>query len=281
MDKIRRNILTAATATAATAAVRGALAQPASGALRYGFYEKNGVRIRYAEIGNGFPLLALPGRGLNSQISYWSDHAIDPMETHKNDFRVIVMDQRNAIGGESTGPVPIDDPWGAFADDHLGLMDHLGIKKFSVYGNCMSALFALKLIQRAPERVAAAVLAQPVGYQSEWPDQMYSHARTAWGEEFRKTHPEITDQMLDTFASNMFRSPADFTYVVSRDFVRNCKTPMLVLPDQTQAHSFKVAIEIASLAPNASVNVYPWMTPPELRDRTEERTRVFLKTYAT
>ena len=281
MGKIARGALTAVAATAAVAAAKGALAQPAPGGLRYSFYEKNGVRIRYAEIGKGFPLLALPGRGLNSQIDYWSDHAIDPTETHKDDFRVIVMDQRNAIGGQSTGPVPIDDPWGAFADDHLGLMDHIGAKRFLVYGNCMSALFALKLIERAPERVAAVVLAQPVGYQSEWPDQMYAHARTAWGEEFRKTHPEITGEMLDRFATNMFRKPADFTYVVSRDFVRACQTPMLVLPDQTQAHSFKVAIEIASLAPKADVNVYPWMTPPELRDRTAERTRVFLKTHAS
>jgi len=41
----------------------------------------------------------------------------------------ITMDQRNANGGESTGPIPARDPWGAFADDQLGLMDHLGIRK--------------------------------------------------------------------------------------------------------------------------------------------------------
>ena len=32
------------------------------------------------------------------------------------------------LGGESTGPIPVNDPWGAFADDQLGLMelmDHL------------------------------------------------------------------------------------------------------------------------------------------------------------
>ena len=52
------------------------------------------------------------------------------MEVFKNDFRCITMDQRNAIGGESTGPVQVEDPWGAFADDQLGLLDHLGVGEF-------------------------------------------------------------------------------------------------------------------------------------------------------
>ena len=36
--------------------------------VKTGFYEKDGVRIRYQEIGSGFPLLAIPGGGLNSRI---------------------------------------------------------------------------------------------------------------------------------------------------------------------------------------------------------------------
>ena len=96
---------------------------------KFGFYEKNGVRIRYVEIGTGFPLLATPGGGLNSRISNWPTMAvINIMEEFKNDFRVITMDQRNANTGKSTGPIPVDNPWDAFADDQLGVMDHLGIR---------------------------------------------------------------------------------------------------------------------------------------------------------
>ena len=197
MDKIRRDVITGVAATTAAAAAvttaQSALAQPASGAPRSGFYENNGVRIRYAEVGSGFPLLALPGRGLDSRIGWWPGHAINPMEIYKNDFRVITPDTRNSTGGESTGPVPVDKPWDAFADDHLGLMDHLGVKKFAVFGNCMSALFALKLMERAPDRVAAAVLSQPVGYQPEFPDQMYNHLVKTWASEYRKTHPEFSE----------------------------------------------------------------------------------------
>ena len=89
------------------------------------FYDKGNVRIRYEETGSGFPLLVTPGGGLNSRVSNWPTAVINAMEEFKNDFRCITMDQRNANGGESSGPIPVDDPWGAFADDQLGLMDHL------------------------------------------------------------------------------------------------------------------------------------------------------------
>lgn len=283
MDQNRRDMLTAAAVTAAVTTAQTALAQPEGtppGGGRYEFYEKNGVRLRYTKVGSGFPLLALPGRGLNSLMSGWAGHGINPPENFKNDFTVVTLDVRNGIGGGSTGPVPVDDPWNAFADDHLGLMDHVGAKRFVVFGNCMSAQWVLKLLERAPERIAAAVISQPVGYQPEWPDQMYNHVAVTWGPEFRKTHPELSQADVEKMATKMFRSPADFTYVVSREFMKNCQTPIYVLPDQTQAHSYKTAIEIASLAPNAQVNVYPWVTPPELKARTVERVRAFLKAHA-
>ena len=98
------------------------------------FYEKGDVRIRYEETGSGFPLLVTPGGGLNSRVSNWPTAVINAMEEFKNDFRCITMDQRNANGGESTGPVPVDHPWEAFADDQLGLMDHLGIHAVLLHG---------------------------------------------------------------------------------------------------------------------------------------------------
>src|SRR3954463_14509907 len=143
IDSNRRIILTTAAAAAAATAAPQVFAQtPQAGApqasapqalpagAKIGFYEKGNVRIRYAEIGSGFPLLATPGGGLNSGIGVWPRAVINIMEEFKNDFRVITMDQRNATGGESTGPVAVDDPWGALADDQIGVMDHLGISRF-------------------------------------------------------------------------------------------------------------------------------------------------------
>jgi pimeloyl-ACP methyl ester carboxylesterase len=80
-----------------------------------------------------------PGGGLNSRVSNWPSAVFNAMEAFKNDFRCITMDQRNANGGESTGPVPVDSPWDAFADDQLGLMDHLGIREFFYIGYCIGS----------------------------------------------------------------------------------------------------------------------------------------------
>src|SRR3982751_1755151 len=152
IDSSRRTVLAtgAAAAAASVAPQVFAQAQPA-GAVpgspaghKIGFYEKGNVRIRYAEIGSGFPLLATPGGGLNSSIAVWSRAVINVPEEFKKDFRVITMDQRNATGGESTGPVQVDDPWGAFADDQLGLMDHLGAREFFFLGCCISGAFGLQ-----------------------------------------------------------------------------------------------------------------------------------------
>jgi pimeloyl-ACP methyl ester carboxylesterase len=243
------------------------------------FYQKGDVRIRYEEAGAGFPLLVTPGGGLNSRVSNWPTAVINAMEAFKNDFRVITMDQRNANGGESTGPIPVDDPWGAFADDQLGVMDHLGIREFFFMGYCIGGPFALKLLERAPERVVAAVCCQPVGHRPELPDHMYNGGRNNWAPELLARRPDLTMAQVDKYLHNLFRVRPDFVYSVSRDFVRSCRTPILVMPDDTAGHPYQTSVDIASLAPNAEVTVFPWREPPELLARTINRVRTFLKAH--
>src|SRR5271154_287883 len=287
IDSSRRAVLANGAAAAAASAVPQvfAQAQPAGAVpglpdgAKVGFHEKGNVCIRYAEIGSGFPLLATPGGGLNSCIAVWARAVINIPEEFKNDFRVITMDQRNASGGESTGPVPVDDPWDAFADDQLGLMDHLGIRQFLFFGNCIGGSFALKLMERAPERIVAAVLSQPIGHRPENPGVMYDTSRDVWAKEFRAKRPDVSMETIEKYLHNLYRARPDFVYSVSREFVRNCQTPMLVLPDDTPAHAYQVAIDVASLAPNADISVYPWKDPPELKARTINRVRNFLKVH--
>jgi hypothetical protein len=52
-----------------------------------------------------------------------------------------------------------------------------------------------------------------------------------------------------------------------------------VLPDDTPAHAYQTAVDIASLAPDADFAVYPWKDPPELKARTISRVRSFLKVH--
>jgi pimeloyl-ACP methyl ester carboxylesterase len=223
--------------------------------------------------------LAIPGGGLNSRIVNWPNAVINMMEAAKADFRVITMDQRNATNGGSAGPVPVDKPWDAFADDQLGLMDHLGVRQFLFFGNCIGGSFALKLMERAPERVVAAIISQPIGYRPENPDVMLNHSRDGWAKEFCGRRREVSMAIIEKYLHNLFRERPDFVFSVSRDFARNCQTPMLVLPDDTPSHAYQTCVDIASLAPNAEVTVYPWKEPPELKARIINRVRTFLKAH--
>src|ERR1044072_7737362 len=281
IDSSRRTVLTTGAAAAATAAASPGFGQAQHSAApqgwpagaKVGFYEKGGVRIRYAEIGSGFPLLGTHRGGLNSAIAVRARAVINTPEEFKNDFRVMTMAQANATGGESTGPVPVDDPWSAFAADQLGVMDHLGIDKFFFFCNCIGGPFGMKLMERAPQRVVAAILSQPVGHKPEKPDYMYDAGKTVWGKELRERRPDVSAETIETYLHNLYRVRPDFVYSVSRDFAKSCQTPMLVLPDDVVAHPLQVSIDIASLCPNAEITVYPWKEPADLKARTINRRR--------
>src|SRR5256885_16353649 len=120
MDKSRRTILkTGAAATAMAAAPRVFAQQTTQGGAAR-FYQKGPVRIRYEEHGSGFPLLLIAGGGLNSTISgLTSGSPFNPIEEFKAQHHCIASDLRNAVEGQSTGPLEIDRPWDSFTDDQL------------------------------------------------------------------------------------------------------------------------------------------------------------------
>src|SRR3979490_106083 len=264
IDSSRRTILATGAAAAAASAVPQvfAQAQPVEmvpglpDGAKVGFYEKGNVRIRYAEIGSGFPLLATPGGGLNSCMAVWARAVINTPDEFKNDFRVITMDQRNATGGESTGPVPSDDPRGAFADDQWGGRDPLCIDKFFFFGNCIGGPFAMKLMERAPQRVTAAILSQPVGHKPDKADYMYESGRNVWTKEFLERRPDVSMATIEQYLHNLYRVQPDFVYSVSRDFAKSCQTPMLGLPDDVGAHRLRAPVGTAPLTPNAEITAF-------------------------
>jgi hypothetical protein len=85
-------------------------------------------------------------------------------------------------------------------------------------------------------------------------------------------------EMVDTFLTNMYTGArADFVYTVTRDFVRNCRTPILVLPDDVPGHPYVVAMESVYLAPNAQVTLYPWKANPKQIQLALRHVRGFLR----
>jgi pimeloyl-ACP methyl ester carboxylesterase len=242
-------------------------------------YEKGDVRIHYEEVGSGFPLLVIPGGGLNSTVAGLATHPFNPMDEFKGEYRVITADLRNAKGGQSVGPLEVDRPWDAYTDDHIGLMDHLGIRQFMVLGFCIGGPFIWNLLKRAGDRVVAAVSAQPSGFRPELPDLSYQNNMKGWGPELCGRRPDITMAMVDAFLTKMYRANGDFVYTVSRDFVRNCQTPILVLPDDVPAHPYAVAMECVHLAPNAQVSLYPWKDTPDKIPLAVRHIRTFLSAH--
>jgi pimeloyl-ACP methyl ester carboxylesterase len=278
MDSTRRTMLATGAAAAMAAAPRLLAQQTGQGEAALPFYERGPIRIHYEEAGSGFPLLLIAGGGLNSTISgLTSGSPFNPIEEFKVEYRCISSDLRNANGGQSWGPLDIDRPWDAYTDDHLGLMDHLGIEKFMVLGFCIGGPFIWNLLRRAPDRIVAGVLAQPSGSRPEMRDLFYQNNMTGWGPELVKRRPDITMEMVDKFLTRMYRTNADFVFTVTRDFVRNCQTPVLILPDDIPAHPYAVAMEAAMLAPKAEVSIFPWKEPKERIPLAVRQIHSFLK----
>jgi pimeloyl-ACP methyl ester carboxylesterase len=280
MDPVRRNILATGVAATAVAAAQGVLAQPAEPQEAAAhFYERGPVRIRYEDTGTGIPLLIIPGGGLNSVMAGLATSPFNPIAEFKGEYRCITADLRNANPGQSSGPLEVDRPWDSYTDDHLGLMDHLGIDKFMVLGFCIGGPFIWNLLKRAPDRVIAAVPAQPVGFRPENPNVLYDSGMTAWAPDLVKRRPDLTMETAEKFVTKMFRTNADFVFTVTRDFVRNCQKPVLILPDDVPAHPYAVAMECAMLAPKAEVSMFPWKEPKERIPLAVRQIHSFLKAH--
>ena len=279
IDPTRRNILATGAAAAAIAAAPQVFAQQTGQGGAAKFYEKGRVRIAYQEAGSGFPLLLIAGGGLNSKMSGLPTSPFNPIEEFKGEYRCIYADLRNASGGQSSGPLEVDRPWDTYADDHLGLMDHLGVGKFMVLGFCIGGPFIWNLLKRAPDRVVAAVPAQPVGFRPEMPTLLYDGGMTGWGPDLVKRGPDIKMDAVEKFLTKMWRTNPDFVFTVTRDFVRNCRTPVLILPDDIPAHPYAVAMEAAMLAPKAEVSMFPWKEPKERIPLAVRQIRSFLRAH--
>jgi len=149
-DPTRRNILKAGAAAAAMSAMPRVFAQQAGKGGTGKFYEKGPVRIRYEEAGAGFPLMLLPGGGLNATISFFTGNSpFNAIEEFKVQYRCITADLRNATTGQSTG-LSRSIGRGSLRRRPTRLMDHLGIDKFMVMGFCIGGPFIWSLLKRAP-----------------------------------------------------------------------------------------------------------------------------------
>jgi pimeloyl-ACP methyl ester carboxylesterase len=219
--------------------------------------QHHGATIYYEEFGRGFPILTFAPAGLQSIIDVWNGPSapINPTAEFASSFRVIAMDQRNA-GGKSRAPITAQDGWPTFTADHIAVLDHLKIDKCHLYGQCIGGSFILSLLKAQPQRVAAAVLAQPIGRVGPMKPGRAARFDT-WAKSLGDSHPEATEQVLDAFYQNLY-GPG-FVYSVDRAFVSSCRTPCLVLAGNDEAHPFPISEEVAKLLPNSEF-IAEWKT---------------------
>ena len=238
-------------------------------------FERDEVALYYEEYGAGFPLLLFAPGGMRSELQLWRARPeapkeklpwINPMVDLADRFRVIGFDQRNA--GRSTAPVMPADSWPRYASDAVALLDHLGLEKTHAMGGCIGSSYVLGLIQAAPDRVVAGVLQNPIGLTADNRGDFYGMF-DQWAAAIGSRAPEST---WAAFREAMFGG--DFVFSVSRQFVRQCEVPLLVLSGDDHFHPPEVARELAELAPRAEL-VEKW-AGEEMKPVTREKIRAFL-----
>jgi len=214
----------------------------------YRYTSKRGeVEIHYEERGSGFPILLIAPGGMRSAIPYWDNAPWNPLEHLSSSYRVIAMDQRNA--GESTAAVGASDGWHVYTEDQLRLMDHLGAPRFHVTGMCIGGSYCMGLVGRAPERIASAVLFQPVGLQGN--RKLFLDMFDDWAKDLRASHSEATESDWAAFRQSMYGGDG-FLFNVDEAFVSSCQTPLLVLMGSDAYHPEETSRRIAELAPNVA-----------------------------
>ncbi|MGH7932553.1 MAG: alpha/beta fold hydrolase [Candidatus Binataceae bacterium] len=235
-------------------------------------FERAGVSLYYEEFGSGYPLLLFAPGGMRSSIEFWHQSPFDPTKELAAGFRVIAMDQRNA--GRSRAPLSASDGWHTYTADHIALLDHLGIRQCHTMGGCIGSSYCLSLIKTVPERVSAAVLQNPIGLTAENRPAFYEMF-DGWANKLKSERPELTNEIAAAFRAAMYDS--DFVFAVTRDFVRSCRTPLMILAGSDLYHPAPISQEIAELAPNNEI-ITTWKTP-EAVPAAVSRVREFLKSH--
>ena len=120
--------------------------------------------------GRGYPLLLFAPGGVNSEIAFWPNSAVNPIRDFADEFMVIGMDQRHA--GRSPAPAAAFS-YDLTVGDQLAVLDDLGIERAHVMGGCIGVAYNLRIIQAAPGRISAAVCQDPVGVDASTSLQVF------------------------------------------------------------------------------------------------------------
>ncbi len=117
--------------------------------MRFGFFDSDGLKLRYFECGEGEPLILI--HGLGESIEGWT-FQYDEFSKH---FRVIALDLRGFGMSDVPESIAVED----FARDVKNLMDYLGLDKANLLGLSMGGVVCLEFYRKYPGMVKSLILA--------------------------------------------------------------------------------------------------------------------------
>ncbi|WP_202318703.1 alpha/beta fold hydrolase [Archaeoglobus neptunius] len=117
--------------------------------MRFGFFDSDGLKLRYFETGEGEALILI--HGLGDCIEGWT-FQYDDLSKH---FRVIALDLRGFGMSDVPDSVNVED----FVEDVKNLMDHLGIERANLLGLSMGGIVCMEFYRKYPDRVKKLILA--------------------------------------------------------------------------------------------------------------------------
>lgn len=167
--------------------------------------DARGTPTRYEVEGQGPPLLWLSPGGFDGALDNWRSmgryRGLRLVDELSRDHRCILFDKRES--GASGGAVERLS-WSCYADQALGLLDHLQLRRAHLIGGCVGCSVALEIAVRAPDRVASLVLFQPAGgprYRLKQQERLARHAAFA-REQGLSAVVEVAAQHDQGFASD-------------------------------------------------------------------------------
>jgi pimeloyl-ACP methyl ester carboxylesterase len=148
---------------------------PAVASAEDKFFNSNGVRIRYVDLGTGEPVVLIHGyTGVVERA--WITTGVLP--NLAKDHRVIALDLRGH--GKSDKP---HDPkaYSELGQDVVRLLDHLNIARAHIVGYSLGGAITAKLLTTNPDRFITSTLGGSSG-RRRWTDQDERDAQAAAAE---------------------------------------------------------------------------------------------------
>lgn len=231
--------------------------------MKFGFFDSDGLKLRYFESGNGEPLILI--HGLGGSLEAWTFQYGD----FSRYFRVIALDLRGFGMSDVPESISIYD----FAEDVRNLMDHLEMEAASLLGLSMGGAICMAFFERYPERVRSLILANtlhklPEAGKSQFEERLKLIERASMDEiadfiaglslhQKREDLKELVKAILRRNDKDFYRKVTEEIAKVNfENLLPRINVPTLVLvADNDVTTPPALGEEIARLIPNSELRV--------------------------